>query len=537
MNDVVVSTVNLRNPAVRISDYDKQHGNLQDMEFHGFCARMTERVQAAEAAGKPFFRTDADPAKLWEIYLSGFPDAYAKQYATCLADEQFIRNYGGLVTLEDGATKPLLWSPVETYTGNSVQALRYYVEKAKITGVFIPFTVTLGRPVVNDIWRNMHVSLSKAVLSEAGASAEEGRIKAERALVMQTLAEFQQSHFATFRALLATGAFTAPERFIPIADWWLGLYQNRTHNNIWNAVANVAPAWTHVKNSTMGACLYMLMEGKPAEEVKAFYNHAMDPQRHQRPVAPPTLGNIQVAEKKVADMGIEPSLLRRHALLDEIPEWRWKPKVMTPAIGGGVFDHLKAPKNVPSSLLLNAGVITLEKFLNTVLPAADAIHVVRQYQMQLGAIVTAVDPNAPPILQWDRPEQRNPFSSYTYVHPQAPQQWHLSLENTYEVLAIVHKPNEWFGGGFEHQGGATFFILRGARDSTMSGSALFPSDMRAELREVRSVVEAHSNRTPLKKMPYQQNAAGLIMDKGGYPVMVNVTSGNLTSQYRIDRAS
>ncbi len=55
--------------------------------------------------------------------------------------------------------------------------------------------------------------------------------------------------------------------------------------------------------------------------------------------------------------------------------------------------------------------MTWEKFARTVLPDAETIELyVPAEAAPYVAMVTAANPQAPPILQWDRAERRNPVS-------------------------------------------------------------------------------------------------------------------------------
>ncbi len=148
------------------------------------------------------------------------------------------------------------------------------------------------------------------------------------------------------------------------------------------------------------------------------------------------------------------------------------------------------------------------------------------------AHVTAVHPDAPPILQWDRADKRNPVSRYTYHGGSSSRSFGLD-PGLAVVTGIVINPAQWFDSMSHHDSHAVL-LLAGARDETRYGSlALFPETLRAELREVRSVIEAHSRSKSIERTD-GPNAAGLSA-KGS--IVLATDKLGVTVRYLIDRWS
>lgn len=151
------------------------------------------------------------------------------------------------------------------------------------------------------------------------------------------------------------------------------------------------------------------------------------------------------------------------------------------------------------------------------------------------AIVTAVDMEAPPILQWDNEEQRNPFSWYVYNNGSSPAAWGLPV-GWCEVTAVCLQPSMWYGD-FSHQAESAYFILSGAKDSRYerSGCALFPEILKSSLREVRATIEAYSKSATIEA--YEDGTAnGLRLQKGEeWNATVRVTSAVGVAEYKLDR--
>jgi hypothetical protein len=139
---------------------------------------------------------------------------------------------------------------------------------------------------------------------------------------------------------------------------------------------------------------------------------------------------------------------------------------------------------------------------------------------------TAVNPDAPLILQWDRPEERNPVSWYVWMGGSYARSFGLRADEFHDVEAVTFQPSMWHGSN-EHQGKGVIFVIAGARESRQSGAALFPEILRSELHGVRSVIEAYSYRAMIEGMG-EPHAVGLMAQasqKNAWNISLRVWSG------------
>lgn len=367
-------------------------------------------------------------------------------------------------------------------------------------------------------------------------------------------------------------------------------------NLLWKAVAEAPVGFCHPRSSMIGTLLSDLAEGMSFAEVKTRFDAKMHPLRYQRPQAAPSVGNIQQAERLVEQMGIAASLRRRFARLDEV-EALWRPRPVAPvpttvrrlkiedvgtdrlrillrdaginpatladdevlrsyrelfgsecvinstededrARNGGVFSHL-TPKGTPTPPLVPypPATMTWEKFSRTVLPEAQEMSFfIAQQQMNFTALLTAVDPTAPPILQWDRAEQRNPVSWYVWQGGSPPSQWRLTGDQYCRVSAITLKPSMWHDEEqFRHQGQGVIFLLEGARETKFNSLALFPETLKSELHGVRATIEAYSQAGRIEGAE-EASACGILLPNGHtWNAHVRVRTSQAIMEYRLDR--
>lgn len=179
--------------------------------------------------------------------------------------------------------------------------------------------------------------------------------------------------------------------------------------------------------------------------------------------------------------------------------------------------------------------MTWDKFSRTVMSEADKIEFYsRASRDNFTALVTAVNADAPPILQWDSPEHRNPVSWYVWHGGSAPEQFGLRSGAVYPVSAVTLKPSMW-NGGFNHQGEAVIFLIEGARETRQAGAALFPEILKSEFHGIRSVIEAYSRSAEIEGME-GATACGILLKKGQpWEHRFRVTIKGQALDYRLDR--
>jgi hypothetical protein len=345
--------------------------------------------------------------------------------------------------------------------------------------------------------------------------------------------------------MLSTGALYRSEKCIGVAKWLLELQDVRSaaskplrDNLTWLAVATAPAGFCHVRSGMIGTLLEDIQAGLSFDEIKRRFDDKMDPTIYQRPQAAPTAGNIAQAEAIVAKLQSAGALERRFARVEEVQAlWRPAPaKAEQPA--GGVFGHL-LPKIAPAQQVEMPPVtMTWEKFRRTVLPEAERVEFYLPSQPNtFMAMVTAAKADSPPILQWDREDQRNPFSWFFHSGPSYPSRWNLTPESWVAVTAITLQPSLWADEqAFAHQGKKVFFLLDGARDTVNNGGGgLFPECLRSEYHSIRSTIEAHS-RTAKIEGANEATACGIGASQGAaWNHKVRVTSKGMQVIYKLDR--
>lgn len=533
---------------------------------------LRERALAATGAGAALFQTDAAP-RLFDAFL-GALDEPERQHYNCRACRRFVERYGGLVTVaDDGLLVPLFWAPAGVGAGldRAVEELQRMVRRATISSVFFTSERTWGVPQNESkrgTWRHMSAVTSVLVGSAERADQLAAQKSEEFGMLCRGLAEFPAETVRAALQLLVSGNLYRSEKCEGMARWLLDLHEaralvpgstltfvpgrvpgaahggDRAANLTWRAVAKAPTGFCHVRSGMIGALLEDVKAGLPFEVIKERFYSKMNPLLYQRPQAAPSAGNIAAAEKLVAEMGIAPSLSRRFAKLEEVQAlWRpshgHAPKSPHP---GSVFGHLAAKGRgaVATSVRQPPTPITWEKFRRTVLPDAKKIELLAPFAGSYAALLTAADSGAPPILQWDNPEQRNPFSWYVYASGSHASRWNLRPGGWVAVAAVALGPNMWSGEDrHAHHGQRVFLLLEGARDLNYAagrGGGLFPEMLKSEFHQVRATLEAYSRQAAIAGKE-EATACGLLLrrDGEGWDCTLRVTGELGEMFYQLDR--
>jgi hypothetical protein len=531
----------------------------------------------------PLFTTDA--TGLFEAWLAGIPEDQRQHY-NCRCCRRFVERYCSLAQINtNGELRPslLVGGHVGDFFEPSVSEMAKIVNKAKITGVFLSGDPIWGTPAnvagpgskcVGKRWSHLH-GTNNCIFRDPLLTAEQ--VMAEKLqdyiLLKKGLADYPMEAVAQAVRVLEANAVDRSEKALATAQWLLKLHQalggppprmtgagrgQRYNNLVWLATATAPKGWCHF-GTMLGTLLDDVVKGLPFESIRARWNEKMSPLKYQRPDAPPKDGTIEQANRIMEKLQAEGALARRVCRLDEVTAlWRPKPPETegvkynfcgTGLPGSGTFDHLRRAK--PSTIKeveLPAKAICWDRFRDMVLPGALGVEVMLPHAGPYYGMTTAVNADAPPMLQWDGLTSdpkgifrfaRNPAAWYFYVAPfgggdsSTAASWGLA-PGWCAVDAICLKPCHWQQSDkFAHQGSGVFFCLGKSRDSRNDSSAIFPETLRSEWHGIRSVIEAHSRRSKLEPLPEGVVGANgiALTDKGGLTLRVRSAKG--TEEWRV----
>lgn len=550
---------------MHLASEPSHHPQVPSDEDHQYTALLRSIRTSFRAAVKdgtaPLFVT-TPPADIWERFINYLPPE-RRQHYNCNACKRFVRRYGALVTVtEDGRQIPVMWDSklAPAFFRSVVDMIETLVSVAPITGVFLASEEQWGTEkdevaVPPYEWHHMAVTPPEALIYKGAALNAKQAMAAKRedyAVLLRGLADFSINTVKEAHTHLTTGALDRQEHCIGVAEWLINLHKARADASsrvvrdrlTWLAVAQAPAGFCHVRNTVIATLLQDIANGLPFSQIQRRFNEKMDPLKYQRAQVAPSAGVLAQAESLVAKFGSAGAFKRRFATLADVRAL-WTPRPPTPSpTTGGVFRHIapkgSSPRGSATKFEVQGGRMTWERFRTTILPTAESIEVyIRPGHGSYMAMVTAVDPNAPPILQWDRPEKRNPVSWYFHGKDSTPDRWNLTAHTWQPVTAVTYAPNMWSDPQHLAQHGRkVFFLLKNCRDvHAHQGGGFFPEMLKSDYHSIRSAMEAYANTAAVIGRE-EASACGLGLSDGKeWDCQVRVTSGQTTTTITLDRWS
>ena len=549
-----------------------------DAEYKALLAHMKETLmKRIEADGRSLFRTktllkgeheiyqehgwslelhERHPGfgfnvNLNRVYLSSLTDEV--QYHTCSCCSSFLKRFGGLVTIdEQGETHSAVWDastfPEDNFYYPFVKNIQAAVERGRVIGAHRSSKTVWGDFVMGGFEHfALHVP-GGLIYEEFDLSCRQKQAALKQdyeamAKHLSTTPMFSIDNLKKLMQVLNSEALKGAEKIQGAGRWLYKLATERAEapnsrvkeNLLWRAIGAAPAGWANSKNNVIGTVLEDLQKGTPFKDMAAKYGRKTAVDVYQQSVAAPTEGAIDAAEKLFEKQGLAPSLRRRVATLDDLPPqafiWRDSPQEeQAKPARGGIFGGLKAKLKGTDREELKLPPVTMSwnKFSSEILPEVTSADIYIPAQTDIfSGLTTAVVPDAPPILMYDDPENRNTVTSYAVFSGKdersgaliglPPANWNLEMAKYHPLQAMVTGPHEWGNIPMPQFRNQVYFVIEGAYDKSLeagkTGLMIFPVLLRSELHSVKRVIEAFSKDGKLEGSPTQQ-VAGLSISQG-----------------------
>lgn len=513
----------------------------------------TAQINNRTGLKNPIFVTGIKRGVLFDAFMSGLKNDKERQEYNCSCCRNFINRYGNLAVIgDDGLPKSLLWDEGKVIPrfAKSFEAMRKIVESSEFARVFQSSESLFGVPEVGGF---AHMSFD--LVNVPNPTHNNGRKTPIQASLI-SLADYKHLKeniewfsLETIAEVLALFENHVVMKQYPsfkdrvakihnIAKLLREHRDNRVRDNaLWYTVAMETPDIIYFDNTVLGKLLaefenvkhsgLAVKEQAHKEAIREFTDRTR-PEVYMRPTEPPKQGNVVQAEKIVAERGLTPSFERRQATVDDLSNFYWKPQAQEAEQSEktGLFKDIqvKNAKKEPKKSRIPGGTMTYVKFVRDVLPKAKSIKLVvpNHASGNWTALLTAVNPDSPPIFKWDKLEERNTVSSFVLLQPAPSHIWSMEAGAEAEVVGIIRHPRD-FGKKLGEYGEQrpVLFLIKGAKLPVGSTPVcIFPEDLIPELYEVRSVVEAYSKKT--MSIDHPEAVSGFSMHNGspGFTIIV-----------------
>ena len=394
------------------------------MEFFYFKKDVEAAFVKMMEAGKLFI-VNVDNDLLWMGYLLSFPEGEERQSHNCNACKSFIRHMGKAVSI-DPVTYEIktFWDDVHTPGYEKTAAdLAQLVKEAAICNIFMQdmnefhgcdHNIQRLPDGSTRQWNHLYVNLpvtyrfNERTSHFSSLAAFKGDVVARRGVFMRSLTELKTEAVETVIDLIEDNNLYRGSEFLKNLQEFLNVKKSvegitNLENYCWLHYDNPI---AKIRNTAMGTLLINLSEGMDLERAVKAYETIMAPTNYKRPNAIITKKQIADAQKKVEELGLVDALPRRHAQVEDISVNdvlfvnRDTAKRM---IGGSMLDMLSADKPVNPKEFTKATEITIEQFLNDILPGSTNIEalVENNHIPNFVTLTAPVNKDAGNLFKWN----------------------------------------------------------------------------------------------------------------------------------------
>lgn len=377
------------------------------MNFKQFADIINQKFVAM--SNQPLFITNVAKEQLWATYQSAYsaesnPFFRERRVHECNTCYAFIKRLGAVVSINNNQLDTI-WNVegLEAPYDAVALAMHNLVSSSAISSVFLSNEKLAGREfnieeneAGNIKWDHFYADISQFYSNSV--ASDRGEIETTISLFNRALTEFSISTLETAIDLCDTiyrGAEFKPTvvKFLEAKrafDGPMFIWQNY----------NKYPA--RIRNSAIGTLLIDIEAGVELDEAVRKYEAVVAPSNYKRTTAVVTEGMKRQALATIAELGIEPSLARRHATLEDISinNVLFADRSAKSVMKGGLDNLLSTTKSVKAPT--EATEITIEQFLTSVMPNTTIIEalVENKHIGNFVSLVAPTNPESPNILKW-----------------------------------------------------------------------------------------------------------------------------------------
>lgn len=390
--------------------------------FREFKKHLQAAIAKMETGQNHLFVTDASPDLMWETYLQGFPEDIRQEY-NCSACRQFLKRHGAIVAIKDNKMVTMWqFETIDTFQP-IVNKLHEIVMASKVVEVFVSDTQKLGLDYNHETlesgeirkWEHMFYLMPKHhVFKDRHTSidARIGSLKVRKETLGRALRELTTDAVETVLELINQGSVYRGAEFKETVKGFLAekkdfekVPEEEKELYIWSR--SVVSHYTGIRNSAIGTLLVDVSEGiEPLDTSLEKFGRKMDPMNYRRPtVAAITPAMKKAAEEKLVQLGLENSLGRRSATIDDIGVNDVLFINRDPKKVGSLLDDVLGGTDakVDKKKFDKVEEITIDKFISDVLPTAKNIELLVEGD-HVSNFMTLIAPkhkNSPSLFRWN----------------------------------------------------------------------------------------------------------------------------------------
>lgn len=312
------------------------------MEFKLFRDQLVSHINTMTTNSDVLFEVDLDKEELWNLYLDSFPEGTNEIYRErreydCSACRHFIKSFGNVVTIKNGVITSI-WDvedPGSTTFYQVSRALSSFVKSHPITDRFVSHYAMIGCESNNELsengnvhtWSHMYAKLpiNHVTTSNRSVGDLKGEFRDIRNVFFRSLSEISMDAIDTVLELIKTDSLYRGREYFDqlrrLKDYKLEFDQLSLvdqRNYAWSNTKEAGIFVGKIRNHSIGVLLQDITNDVDLDTAVSRYEQIVAPTNYKRPKAIYTKRMIEDAQKQITELGLNESLKRRYATLDDI---------------------------------------------------------------------------------------------------------------------------------------------------------------------------------------------------------------------------
>lgn len=395
------------------------------MQFKDF--KTAVQRQFNEMKKGDLFRVDLDKDKLWDIYLSSFPEGTNPIFRErtehdCSCCRQFIKSVGDMVSIVDGKIISIWDGMIGGEYQHVSNAMSEYVKSCQIANIFLHPEKSAGTdknyqqvPAPGGFstltWEHFYIQISdKFYCKGVDIGTRLGETRSTKDVLLRSLKEVTIDSIDTVLDLIGQNSLYrgeenlfAVEKFKESKMAFDAVWPELQDIFCWDILSILPLSVARIRNTAIGTLLIDLSEGVDMEKAVAAFESKVAPTNYKRPTSLVTKAMIENARKKLDELGLTSALERRFAVLEDITannilfaNRKAKKRI------NNVFDELSSKTSDSIKNLDKVEEVTIEQFIANILPKVDSVEVMfeNKHAPNLVSLVAPVDLTAKHMFKW-----------------------------------------------------------------------------------------------------------------------------------------
>lgn len=362
-----------------------------------------------------------DGLDLFASYLAAFPEGTNPIFRTntwhdCSCCKQFVRNMGGLVTL-DGGKKQSIWAceGLPAPYAEVAHAMDQLVQQLPIKTVFRSKEGGYGAATTHSIgehgtqtWHHFHGRVAPRHFTQAPAKAR-GTAEAQAHVLRRGLLELRPEAIDLVLDLIeSNGLYRGAEHKRSVQEFQAlqRAFASAPQPDLY-VWANANSPVARFRNTVIGTLVQDLSEGVSPDRAVRSFEAKVAPLNYKRPTAVITPKMVDAALKQLDDLGLTSALDRCFARLSDISvnDVLWLDNSVQAAMKDSTDLRTKLLGSItpPAPKTDAATPTTMAAFLTDVVPALTTLDlwVSNKKLSNFVSLTAPVHPNAGRLFKWD----------------------------------------------------------------------------------------------------------------------------------------